>query len=65
MSFLEHLDELRKRLIVSVWALVGGCVISFIFVGQLQQFIMLPLWELMPEQGEIHLQRTDRRLHDR
>ena len=49
MSFLEHLDELRRRLIVSVWALVGGCVISFIFVGRLQQFIMLPLWELMPE----------------
>jgi sec-independent protein translocase protein TatC len=49
MSFLEHLDELRRRLIVSVWALVGGCVISFIFVGKLQQFIMLPLWELMPD----------------
>jgi sec-independent protein translocase protein TatC len=49
MSFLEHLDELRRRLIVSVWALVGGCVISFIFVGRLQEFIMLPLWQLMPE----------------
>ncbi len=50
MSFLEHLDELRKRLIVSVWALVGGCVISFLFVGRLQEFIMLPLWQLMPGQ---------------
>jgi sec-independent protein translocase protein TatC len=50
MSFLEHLDELRKRLIVSVYALVGGCVISFIFVGRLQEFIMLPLWQLMPDQ---------------
>ena len=49
MSFLEHLDELRRRLIVSVWALVGGCIISFIFVGRLQEFIMLPLWQLMPE----------------
>ena len=37
MSFLEHLDELRKRLIVSVCALVGGCVVSFIFVGKLQR----------------------------
>ena len=26
MSFLEHLDELRTRLIYSVYALVGGCV---------------------------------------
>ena len=34
MSFLEHLDELRKRLIASVYALVVGCVVSFIFVDQ-------------------------------
>jgi sec-independent protein translocase protein TatC len=48
MSFLEHLDELRKRLIASVYALVVGCVISFIFVGRMQEFIMLPLFHLMP-----------------
>ncbi len=34
MSFLEHLDELRKRLIASVYALVVGCVVAFIFVGR-------------------------------
>ena len=49
MSFLEHLDELRKRLIASVYALVVGCVVSFIFVGRTQEFIMKPLWQLMPE----------------
>jgi sec-independent protein translocase protein TatC len=48
MSFLEHLDELRKRLIASVYALVFGCVIGFVFVGKIQEFIMLPLWQLMP-----------------
>jgi sec-independent protein translocase protein TatC len=48
MSFLEHLDELRKRLIVSVYALIGGCVISFIFVQRLQAFIYEPLYRLMP-----------------
>ena len=48
MSFLEHLDELRTRLIASAYALVAGCVVSFIFVNQTQQFIMKPLWELMP-----------------
>ena len=47
MSFLEHLDELRKRLIVSVWALVIGCGIAFFFVGELQDFIMLPIARLM------------------
>jgi len=49
MSFLEHLDELRTRLIASVYALIAGCVISFIFVNRTQQFIMKPLWELMPD----------------
>ena len=57
MSFLEHLDELRKRLIISVWALVVGCVISFIFVGRLQEFIMLPLLGADARPGEVHLQR--------
>ena len=48
MSFLEHLDELRKRLIASVYALVVGCVVGYLFVGKIQQFIMLPLYQLMP-----------------
>ena len=47
MSFLEHLDELRNRLIYSVYALVIGCVISFIFVGRIQAFILEPLYALM------------------
>jgi sec-independent protein translocase protein TatC len=47
MSFLEHLDELRNRLIYSVYALVGGCLISFVFVRRTQDFIMQPLHELM------------------
>jgi sec-independent protein translocase protein TatC len=49
MSFLEHLDELRKRLIASVYALVFGCIVGFVFVGKIQEFIMLPLWRLMPD----------------
>jgi sec-independent protein translocase protein TatC len=48
MSFLEHLDELRKRLIVSVYALVVGCVISFIFVGKVEGLILGPLQQMMP-----------------
>jgi sec-independent protein translocase protein TatC len=49
MSFLEHLDELRKRLINCVIALVAGCVIAFTFVGRIQAFIMVPLLRFMPE----------------
>ena len=44
MSFLDHLDELRKRLIACVWGLVIGCSIAFFFVGRIQHFIWLPLY---------------------
>jgi sec-independent protein translocase protein TatC len=44
MSFLEHLDELRKRLIYSVYSLVGGCAVAFIFVGRIQEAIWVPLF---------------------
>jgi sec-independent protein translocase protein TatC len=45
MSFLDHLDELRKRLIACVWGLVGGCAIGFIFVQRIQNFIWIPLYQ--------------------
>ena len=44
MSFLDHLDELRKRLIACVWGLVVGCAIGFIFVQRIQNFIWMPLY---------------------
>jgi sec-independent protein translocase protein TatC len=47
MSFLEHLDELRKRLIFCVYALIGGMVVAFFFVGRIERFIMFPLYQLM------------------
>jgi sec-independent protein translocase protein TatC len=45
MSFLDHLDELRKRLIACVWGLVAGCAVGFIFVQRIQNFIWMPLYE--------------------
>ena len=47
MSFLEHLDELRKRLIYSVYALLGGCAIAFFFARRIQDFILIPLHETL------------------
>jgi sec-independent protein translocase protein TatC len=43
MSFLEHLDELRKRLIVCVSSLGVGFVISWGFIDRLVDFIFVPL----------------------
>jgi sec-independent protein translocase protein TatC len=48
MSFLEHLDELRKRI---VWALVGvviGFSIAIFFYQELWQFVMEPMQSLLP-----------------
>ena len=48
MSFLEHLDELRKRLTYSVIAVVVGVLIAFAFIDKLFTFIFLPLQQLLP-----------------
>jgi sec-independent protein translocase protein TatC len=43
MSFLEHLDELRKRIIWSVVAVGVGFLIACFFIQPLFDFIMQPL----------------------
>jgi sec-independent protein translocase protein TatC len=53
MSFLEHLDELRKRLILSLAALIVGCIVSFIFLDRVFAFVMEPLVALLPEGGRL------------
>jgi sec-independent protein translocase protein TatC len=53
MSFLEHLDELRKRLIQSVIALAVGCVISFIFLDRVFDFLIIPMQQMLPKGGEM------------
>jgi len=49
MSFLEHLDELRKRLIYVVYSLIAGCVIAYIFIGRIFEFIMRPMYDLLKD----------------
>jgi sec-independent protein translocase protein TatC len=56
MSFLEHLDELRKRLIYIVYALIFGCVIAGIFIQRIFDFVMRPMQKVLPPGG--HLQFT-------
>jgi sec-independent protein translocase protein TatC len=43
MSFLDHLDELRRRLLISVGAVFVGFLASFPFANQVIAFIMEPL----------------------
>jgi sec-independent protein translocase protein TatC len=48
MSFLEHLDELRKRLIYIVYSLIAGCAVAYIFIGRIFDFIMKPMQQVLP-----------------
>jgi len=54
MSFLEHLDELRKRLIAGIIGIAVGCVASFIFLDKyIFPFIMLPMQRMLPDGGKL------------
>jgi len=43
MSFLEHLEELRVRLIVSLGALLGGFCAALFFIEKIVDFVYAPL----------------------
>jgi sec-independent protein translocase protein TatC len=48
MSFLEHLDELRKRIVYSLSA-VGICLlIAFTFITKIYNFLMAPTMRQLP-----------------
>jgi sec-independent protein translocase protein TatC len=53
MSFLEHLDELRKRLIYSLVSLAVGVGIACLFLEQLVQFVMRPMQQMLPPGGKL------------
>ena len=53
MSFLEHLDELRTRLILSVSSLLVGFLAAFAFIAPIFEFIMRPLQEILPNDGRL------------
>ena len=57
MSFLDHLDELRTRLIRSFLALAVGFVACFGFIEPIFDFIMVPMTTVLQE-GAALLQRT-------
>src|SRR5207247_10572921 len=53
MSFLDHLVDLRKRLIQSIIGLAVGCAIAYIFIGRIFDFIMRPLQQMLPKGGTL------------
>ena len=54
MSFLEHLDELRKRLIASLIGIFLGCVVSFALLDRwIFPFVMVPMQRMLPNGGKL------------
>ena len=51
MSFLDHLEELRKRLMISIAALFVGVLAAYAFVDTIFDFMMRPLQATLPVDG--------------
>jgi sec-independent protein translocase protein TatC len=49
MSFLDHLDELRRRIIYAVLSIV----IAFFFINDIFNFVMRPMQQLLPPGGTL------------
>lgn len=48
MGFLEHLDELRNRLIRSCIAVGLGMLVAFMFVDRIAEFVLAPTLRMLP-----------------
>ncbi|HEY1911869.1 MAG TPA: twin-arginine translocase subunit TatC [Vicinamibacterales bacterium] len=48
MGFLDHLDELRQRLIRSCVAIGAGMLVAFFFVDRIGDFILAPTLKALP-----------------
>src|SRR5947207_4039774 len=53
MGFLEHLDELRTRIIRSCLAIGAGMLVAFLFVDRLGDFILAPTLRALPAGGAL------------
>lgn len=48
MSFLEHLDELRKRIVRACLAIAGGVLVGFFFIDKIFNFLLAPAKAALP-----------------
>lgn len=53
MTFLEHLDELRRRIIYAILSLLIAFVLCFTFSTQIFDFLMGPMKMALPPGGEL------------
>ena len=53
MGFLEHLDELRTRIIRSCIAIGAGMIVAFVFVDEIVDFVLEPVTRSLPAGSEL------------
>lgn len=53
LAVTTHLEELRKRLTISLIAVVVGFVVSYSFAEQIFKFLMNPLLSVMPQNSSL------------
>ncbi len=53
MSFLDHLDELRRRLVAAAMSLAVGTIVAVFFIDRIFDFIMRPLYDRLPEGSKL------------
>lgn len=53
MGFIEHLEELRKRIIRSCLAIAAGMAVAFFFVGRIRDFVLAPTFRMLPAGSEL------------
>jgi sec-independent protein translocase protein TatC len=49
MSFLDHLEEFRKRLINSLIAVAVAMVVAFVFIDRIVHFVLAPAVSMLPK----------------
>lgn len=59
MSFLEHLEELRKRLFRSVVAIAGAFALSLTYSRQILDFFLAPIRPFLGEQKPVFLELAE------
>src|SRR2546429_2099515 len=53
MSFLEHLDELRKRIVRSCLAVAVGILVTFAYINPIFNFILAPTRKALPAEVKL------------
>ena len=48
MSFLEHLDELRRRIVYSLLGVGVGLVAGFLLINKISAFLLEPTYSVLP-----------------